>query len=163
MGVPFYDRQSALYEHYWDNIGYSLSKKDMVAKKCDNRCLSRLQKALHRITLVVSAPKKRNDICLYHKNVLTLPPFLRNSNPFMQPSPCHISVVSPVYRGEKMVSELVRRIVQAMHTIATDSACSAAPTDAATAPAGTAAANGTLTTLNSTPSAANTLNPPPPW
>ncbi len=31
---------------------------------------------------------------------------------------CHISVVSPVYRGEKMVAELVRRIVEAMNTLA---------------------------------------------
>lgn len=31
---------------------------------------------------------------------------------------CHISVVSPVYRGEKMVAELVARIVRSMDIIA---------------------------------------------
>lgn len=31
---------------------------------------------------------------------------------------CHISVVSPVYRGENMVAELVARIVRSMDTIA---------------------------------------------
>lgn len=31
---------------------------------------------------------------------------------------CHISVVSPVYRGEKMVAELVARIVRSMDTLA---------------------------------------------
>lgn len=32
----------------------------------------------------------------------------------------HISIVSPVYRGEKMVSELVRRIVENVETITAD-------------------------------------------
>lgn len=68
----------------------------------------------------------------------------------MQQTHCHISVVSPVYRGEKMVAELVNRIVQAMHTIENDSACSAAPTDTA----GIAAANDTT-------AAANMSNTPP--
>lgn len=33
-------------------------------------------------------------------------------------NPCHISVVSPVYQGEKMVAELVARIVRSMDIIA---------------------------------------------
>ena len=33
---------------------------------------------------------------------------------------CHLSVVSPIYRGEKMVSELVRRNVKALTTITDD-------------------------------------------
>lgn len=35
-------------------------------------------------------------------------------------TPCHISIVSPVYRGEKMVAELVERIVHAMDQLAVD-------------------------------------------
>lgn len=64
---------------------------------------------------------------------------------------CHISVVSPIYRGEKMVAELVNRIVQAMHTIETESACSAVSTN----PADIAAANDTT-------AATNMSNTPPP-
>lgn len=35
-------------------------------------------------------------------------------------NPIHISIVSPVYRGEKMVSELVRRIIENVETITSD-------------------------------------------
>lgn len=38
----------------------------------------------------------------------------------MKHNPTHISIVSPVYRGEKMVSELVRRIVENVETITSD-------------------------------------------
>ena len=73
----------------------------------------------------------------------------------MQTRPCHISVVSSVYRGEKMVAELVNRIVQSMNTIAqTDSVDGAVLTDAATAPADKTGENGARIT-------ANILNTPP--
>ncbi len=86
-----------------------------------------------------------------------MPPFSRNSNPLMQTRPCHISVVSPVYRGEKMVAELVNRIVQSMNTIPkTDSVDGAVLTDAATAPADKTRENSAIIT-------ANTLNIPPLW
>lgn len=39
---------------------------------------------------------------------------------FTHDSSCHLSVVSPVYRGEKMVAELVRRNVEALSTITDD-------------------------------------------
>lgn len=35
-----------------------------------------------------------------------------------QTHPCHISIVSPVYRGEKMVAELVARIMHSMDGLA---------------------------------------------
>lgn len=38
----------------------------------------------------------------------------------MENNPPRISVVSPIYRGEKMVSELVRRNVEALQTITDD-------------------------------------------
>ena len=38
----------------------------------------------------------------------------------MNNSTIHISIVSPVYRGEKMVSELVRRNVENVSTITDD-------------------------------------------
>ncbi len=86
-----------------------------------------------------------------------MPTFSRNSNSLMQTRPCHISVVSLVYRGEKMVAELVNRIVQSMNTIPkTDSVDGAVLTDAATAPAGKTRVNSTIIT-------ANTLNTPPLW
>ncbi len=39
---------------------------------------------------------------------------------FTHDTSCHLSVVSPVYRGEKMVAELVRRNVEALSTITDD-------------------------------------------
>lgn len=91
-----------------------------------------------------------------------MPLFLRNFNSPMQTRPCHISVVSPIYCGEKMVAELVNRIAQSMNTIAqTDSVCGPMLTDTANAPADKATANGTQTTINGTPAAANALNTPP--
>ncbi len=60
---------------------------------------------------------------------------------------CHISVVSPVYRGEKMVAELVRRIVEAMNTLAQA--------------VGTNTADATASTQQGI-SSANTPNTPPP-
>lgn len=42
--------------------------------------------------------------------------------------PCHISIVSPVYRGEKMVAELVARIMHTMDELFSDMAESSANT-----------------------------------
>lgn len=42
--------------------------------------------------------------------------------------PCHISIVSPVYRGEKMVAELVARIMHTMDELFSDIAASSANT-----------------------------------
>ena len=43
----------------------------------------------------------------------------------MSSNTCHISVISPVYRGAGMVSELVERIRKAMGTIAANVATNA--------------------------------------
>ena len=45
----------------------------------------------------------------------------------MSSNPCHISIVSPVYRGAGMVSELVERIRKAMDTIAANTATNTCP------------------------------------
>lgn len=59
---------------------------------------------------------KRNNICVYQKKVV----ILRGKECIYMPSNIKVSVVSPVYRAEKMVHMLVERIVKSVSTITED-------------------------------------------
>lgn len=70
-------------------------------------------------------------------------------------TPCHISIVSPVYRGEKMVAELVERIVHAMDQLAVDNTAAVSLNSEATA------TSANRVPIDSTAISANGTMPPP--
>lgn len=86
-------------------------------------CLSPITKdhALIKIKIYLHNPSKYANFA----SRMNDSPFFIMTTPT---HPCHISIVSPVYRGEKMVAELVARIMHTMDELFSDIAESSANT-----------------------------------